>query len=397
MPTPISFERTFMDEPSLSIGNWSGTVGYRAVFADADVGTLTSSDAIADTHCPKLWATSHPENPYAFCSDLRAVRNQEVQTVIDIVATFETGMSQVDSKGKPLDKNPLKHPLGVDWGTWTFTDALKWWKPYERVGGKWQPQTNVFAGLQTLATTTAGEQLQGSTTHSYRELQCTKFVTKANDVFAEGGDWVNDSKVTIEGHTFEKMTLLASTVNFKKVEIREGVLGREMSFVLRHKPDTWLLRYPNIGYHQLAYHVVPGANGKADLKLGYGPIQVGIPSQPTSQPVPLLNMPGRLQVINTNQQPQTPVAAAAFPFADYNQIPVWGPSNAPQGYEGAGVTNGDFYHGHAHPAYLRYNDKGDLIEGTNLTPADIARIYEENQIAGMVRPLLDFNQYFPLK
>lgn len=391
MPTPISFVRTFEDDLDSNTENFSGTIGYRAVFRDSDVGTMSASDVFNHPDCPILWYTTHPENKYAFCSAIRPVRNQQVETVVDVKVTYETGMSQVDSKGKPLDKNPLKRPLNIEWNTWTYTKALDWWDEYERQGGNW-----VLRG-PSLATTTAGERLIGSTTHSYRELHCDKFVTKMDPIFAEGGDWVNSDKVVIDGHTFEKWTLLASSVNFKKYEVREGVLGREMSFVLRHKPDTWLLKFANIGFHHLAYVPTPGAGGKNDLRYGYTPIQVGIPSQTTTQPVPLLNMPARVQGINPTQNPQPAAVAAVFPFADYNQFPVWPPSQAPAGFTGAGVTNGDFHHGHAHPAFLRFNDKGDPIEGANLTPAAIAAIYEENQVAGMVRILLAFNQYFPLK
>ena len=109
----------------------------------------------------------------------------------------------------------------------------------------------------------------------------------------------------------------------------------------------------------------------------------------------LLNMENRQQQIQQIVPPQTPAQAQHFPDTRYNEAPVWGPSSAPAGYEGGGVTNGDFYHGHAHPAFLRRNDKGDEINA-HPSPLDISIMYKENRLYGLTRSLLSFNQYFPL-
>jgi hypothetical protein len=389
MPVPIQFLKTFEDTPDRQMGKFNGTIGYRAVFKTSDVGTLSASDVFQHPECPKLWKSTHPQDSYAVATSINPVRNQDVQHVVDITVTYEYEPDALDSRGKPQGENPSKHDLQVVFDTWTATKPVLTWRPFL---DKTTPHPTI---REAQVVTTAGERILLSSTHSYRQFNCTKFVLKADPIFAKGGDWINSDTVVIEGVKFEKYELLVSKVNFGKREPRNGYFGREMSFLIQHNPETWIQALDNVGYHQIKYTPTVGTNGKLDLKLGYQPIEVGIPPTLTSQPMLLLNMASRRQQIRPIVPPQPPAQAQQFPAAQYNEFPIWGSGSAPAGYEGGGVTNGDFYHGHAHPAFLRRNDKGEAIDA-HPTPQEIADMYAENRLYGLTRSLLSFNQYLPL-
>lgn len=403
MASIVKFYQLWESRDDLSLNDVSGTATFRAVFDTntSDWMNISPSDALDHPDCPKRWSSVHPNFPFAICTNLSPVRSADMPHAIDITVTYETLKSDgVDSKGKPLEENPIKRPLSVEWQTWTLRKPiLTWIPPATRPTLDYvtlQPVLPFAIGTQSEPfLNTAGDRILMEEEHSNRALSCSKYVKKMDPIFATGGDWVNSDSVTIEGFKFEKHTLWASNINFGKTEVVNGYLVKLMSFTLRHNPETWFLRVDNLGYNHISYRSVAGANQKLDLVLAHGPIKTQSPPENTSQPLPLLNLPARIQAVGPVGSPQPPAQAAAFPSSQYNMAPTWGPSTLGT-INAAGVTNGDFTHGHVHPAFSDFNDKGEPIAGKNLTPTAISQIYAEHRLYGLTRPLISFNQYLPL-
>lgn len=383
MPKIVAWNRPFTEAPEITDTGTRKVVTHRAEF---DGIPEYPEIALDDSRCPRLYS-QWDNSTYIYVTALRPRRVAGIEHVIDIEVTYESpGMDgkAASSNGKPRDNSPLKWEMEVDWDSWPMTRVVDNWITYgkdkKKIGSDWEPILN-----------TAGERIIFTQEENYRLLKCSKYVIQPDPIFAEGSTWVNLDTVTVEGYDFEPLKLLATKVAFSKRTVQNGFIVRKMSWEYRFNPETWLAKLDNVGYKDQHVTFSPGSNGTTDCRLSQQAILCGLPPQATSTPIPLLNMPNRIQEIIPNVSP----GLNNLPISQYPKVPKFGTSMAPQGFEGAGVTNGDFVHGHAHPAFQDKNDIGQPILGKKLTPQAIALIFEQSRLLGLTRNLLAFKQYFP--
>lgn len=380
VPRIIAWNELFSDEANVTTKKASYVKVYRAEFDE--IPTLITS-ALSHPNCPLLYSP-HPENDYAFLRELVPRRVPGIEHAVDIQATWETSFDEaVGTKGQPKNANPLKNQLEVEWDSWTAQEPQEHWTEYD---SNYKP----IRTYKTPIATTAGERILYAQEENYRTLKCTKNVILPDPIFAEGGTWVNTDKVTIEGADFEPLTMLATKVHFSKRRVENNVICRTMTWEYRHNPRSWIVRLDNVGYYHTCVVYEPGPNNTVIAKMAYQPIKVGFPPEVPSSPQPLLRINQAQSIINNVAPGRHGLNPAIYP-----RVPSVWQGSAPNGVEGAGVTNGNFYYGHVHPAFTRIGDEDQRIVGATLTASEVATIYEENRLYGLTRSLLSFKQYFP--
>ncbi len=383
---------------------------YRVEFDEIPV---YPDDALDSPDIPIRYS-QHKKYKYAFLMRYSCRRVDDIQHVVDVTCYYESS-GYSDDKGKAQELDPLKRALTVDWSTWTVQEPVTHWRrayastgipPAYKIdsdGSIVFTDPWVIDPKLSLLTNSAGTRILHQQERCYRAFHLTKIILKPDPIFAEGGTFVNNDKVTIEGHTFDKLTLKATNVRFSPRRYEEGKIVRTMSWDYYHRPESWITPIDNVGFEHLAIEWQPNpANANQIFPyLVRTPIKTGTPPEKTSEPQPLCNFDWDSQASNRHQYVVLNQAGLAqWPVQNYPNSPAVLPGVAGvlPGYETGGVTNGNFSHGHVHPACTRVTDEREpTTPSPNIDAAALQRIIEQNRLYGLTYQLISFKTYFPNK
>lgn len=128
--------------------------------------------------------------------------------------------------------NPLSQPADIQWDTFTVRELV----------------THDAEGK--LFVNTAGELYDVEMDVDYWGMRVTKNVARLPSWVKAYKGAVNKDAITIDGEDFPKETLAIATLSISGRNVENDQPFRTVSLSILHNPDTWVRRYPNIGWHE---------------------------------------------------------------------------------------------------------------------------------------------------